>query len=332
MINARTVAVRLGLGQEALARLTQLETAGPPPSQPVALPPTDHAADLIAQLSVPPEDIAPIIEYMPSPEANPAEWWLLERCYTELVREMGEFDELPPWPALPAVCGPLARLLYLYVFLAATPIVRRWHMARGIADTIAWATLGDLGNAVRTYRKTQGQTGFDQHVWLTYHFRGGIYRLGRLQFARWRISFDPMAAGLDRAFRKGDPALGVHIPGGSPLTPKACDTAFAQARPFYERHFPSEQYRIAECDSWLLDEQLAEYLPADSNIVRFQRRFKMVAGTGWPADDEIIKFVFGRPRPASLASLPQQTTLERAILDHLHAGRHWYGQVGWTYL
>ncbi|HEX9439088.1 MAG TPA: acyltransferase domain-containing protein, partial [Roseiflexaceae bacterium] len=82
MLNARTVAERLSLGQEALARLTQLEAAGPPPSQPVALPPIDQAADLLAQLNVPPEDIAPIVEYMPSPEANPAEWWLLERCYT----------------------------------------------------------------------------------------------------------------------------------------------------------------------------------------------------------------------------------------------------------
>jgi hypothetical protein len=93
---------------------------------------------------------------------------------------------------------------------------------------------------------------------------------------------------------------------------------------------PSPQANPAEW--WLLDEQLAEYLPADSNIVRFQRRFTLVAGESWPADDEIVQFVFGRPRPASLDSLRQRTTLERAIVQHLREGRHWYGRLGWTYL
>src|SRR5262245_31180290 len=116
MITARTVAEQLGLGPEARARLAQLEAAGPP-RQPVALPLIDEAADLLARLNVPPEDVAPIIEAMPGPEAHPAEWWLFERCYNELVRDMGGFDEMPPWPVLPAQRGPLERLLYLYVFL-----------------------------------------------------------------------------------------------------------------------------------------------------------------------------------------------------------------------
>jgi GNAT-like C-terminal domain/N-acyltransferase N-terminal domain len=331
MIDALTVAERLALGQAALTRLAQLDAVGPP-SQPIELPGPDQAADLLAQLNVPPEDIPPIIKNMPSPGMNPPEWWLLERCYNELVSDIGGFDEMPPWPALPAERGPLARLLYLYVFLAATPLIRRWHTARGISDAVSWATLADLGHTVRNYRLAHGYTGFDAHFWLTYHFRGGIYRLGRLQFGRWHVSFDPAASGLNVEFRKGDPALGVHIPAGSPLTPEACDAAFEQARQFYKTHFPEEQYRVAECSSWLLDEQLVDYLPADSNIVRFQRRFKLVAGNTWPADDEIIRFVFGRPRPATLDSLPQRTTLERAIVQHLRDGRHWYGRVGWTYL
>src|SRR6266545_1175714 len=101
MITARTVAEQLGLGQDVLARLGQLEATAPPPGQPFELPPPDQAADLLAQLQVAPEDIAPIIESMPSPQANPAEWWLLERCYNELIGDMGGFDQIPPWPALP---------------------------------------------------------------------------------------------------------------------------------------------------------------------------------------------------------------------------------------
>jgi hypothetical protein len=331
MLSARIVAEQLDLGPQAYERLAQLEAVRLPPPYPFVLPIAD-AAQLLTQLHVPPEDIPPIIASMPAPETHPAEWWLLERCYAELISNIGSFDDKPVWPVLPAERGLLSRVLYLYVFLAATPIIRRWHEHLGIAEDISWATLADLGLWVRNYRIVHGQTGFDEYGWLTYHFRGGIYRLGRLQFGRWRISFDPTTTTLDTRFHRGAPALGVHIPGGSPLTPQACDVAFAQARPFYERHFPNEQYCIAECNSWLLDQQLCEYLPAHSNIIQFQQRFTIVADTRWPADDEIARFVFGRPLPAALESLPQSTMLQRAIVDHLRAGRHWYSQVGWMYL
>jgi hypothetical protein len=331
VIDAQTVAERLGLDQAAVARLAQLEAVGPP-SQPFALPSPERVAAVLAQLSVPAKDIAPIVEHMPSAEAHPAEWWLLERCYNELTLDMGGFEDTPAWPALPPERGPLSRLLYLYVFLAATPIVRNWHAARGISDAISWATLSDLGNSVGSYRATHGQIGFDNYGWLTYHYRGGIYRLGRLQFGKCRVSFDPAAAGFHEPFSIGELALGVHVPGGRGLTPAACDAAFEQAPAFFQRHFPDEHYRVAECGSWLLDDQLAEYLPADSNIMRFQRRFQLVPDKRWPADDDIIQFVFGRPPPVSLDRLPQQTTLERAVVQHLQAGRHWYSQLGWTYL
>jgi hypothetical protein len=39
-------------------------------------------------------------------------------------------------------------------------------------------------------------------------------------------------------------------------------------------------------------------------------------------------FVFGRP-DAPLDTLPRDTTLQRAIIDHQLAGRHWHGGAGW---
>src|SRR4051794_17030079 len=109
MIDAQMVEEQLALGQAAHMRLAQLAAVGPP-SQPVELPAPDQAIELLAQLNVLPQDIAPIIQTMPSPAANPLEWWLLERFYNELFCDIGGFDEMPPWPALPAERGPLTRL------------------------------------------------------------------------------------------------------------------------------------------------------------------------------------------------------------------------------
>jgi GNAT-like C-terminal domain len=77
----------------------------------------------------------------------------------------------------------------------------------------------------------------------------------------------------------------------------------------------------------LLDPQLREYLPGSSNIVRFQQRFTL-GDHEHDADTSIVQFVFG-PTPANLDELPQRSSLERAVVGHLKAGRHWKGRSGW---
>jgi GNAT-like C-terminal domain len=91
-----------------------------------------------------------------------------------------------------------------------------------------------------------------------------------------------------------------------------------------------EPYTAFSCGSWLLDPQLLEYLPEDSNIVRFQRRFELEPyeePEGLDADVEVLRFVF-RTLTTPLDQLPRRTVLQRAIVDHLKAGRHWYWRSG----
>jgi hypothetical protein len=73
-----------------------------------------------------------------------------------------------------------------------------------------------------------------------------------------------------------------------------------------------------------------EYLPEDSNIVRFQRRFELEPyeePEGLDADEEALRFVF-RTLTTPLDQLPRNTTLQRAIGDHLKAGGHWRWRKG----
>lgn len=51
------------------------------------------------------------------------------------------------------------------------------------------------------------------------------------------------------------------------------------------------------------------------------------------SDDDILEFVFhAPPGSADLDRLPQTGTLQRAIVAHLRAGRHWRLGRGWTEL
>jgi hypothetical protein len=121
----------------------------------------------------------------------------------------------------------------------------------------------------------------------------------------------------------------VHIPSYSGgLDPAACDASFTLAREFYATHYPEEPHRIAVCKSWLMDRQLATFLPETSNIVRFQQRFGIAYTPEAPGDRDTLEFVFRTPE-VPLDQLPQRTTLERAVVHHLQTGGHFYGGMGW---
>lgn len=332
-LDAETVQARLELGDEFDAWLKDLASVEPP-LVPVCLPAKHEVGDLLARLGVLPDDAADIIEAWPTPDHMPEIWWLLERCQQLLVIYMG--NPSPPeysrWKPLPAHLGTIGRLFYVYVFLATFAPVRQWHREHDIPDDVSWATLADLGEHIAIHRRIYGSVGLDTPDWLTVHFRGVLYRLGRLQFQRWRLfpnwPIDDSVSGSVPP--RGTPAFDIHIPeSGGSLTPEACDESFERARTFFARYFPEETYRFAQCISWLLDPQIAEYLP-NSNIVRFQRRFHLVPGS-YDSDHSMMRFVF-RCITAPLEELPQRTKLERATIEHLRAGRHWQGHCGWLEL
>ena len=85
---------------------------------------------------------------------------------------------------------------------------------------------------------------------------------------------------------------------------------------------------MATCGSWLLDPQLKQYLPGDSGIVRFQERFRLGHLPAEPEDMTPVRFVFGTT-DVPLERLPRHTLVQRAVLDHLREGGHWYVGHGW---
>ena len=95
-----------------------------------------------------------------------------------------KIEAYPRWPDLPIGMDPAARLLYVYVFLAQTPKLIESHEEQGIERTISRSTLLDLQLWMRHYQRQNGAVGLaaDQVSWLSLHFGGQLYQLGRLQF------------------------------------------------------------------------------------------------------------------------------------------------------
>ncbi|SCG67815.1 acyltransferase domain-containing protein [Micromonospora humi] len=303
-------AARLGVPVEEVERVHRL--AGDRPSAP--LPDRADAPAILDRLAVRPDDAAEIMAGWPGPDSprwTPELRWLLDRSVALVRADLGGHGWLPPGPALPRERGPAWRHLYVYAYLALVDVVRGYHRDHGIADDVSWTTLADLGRNLAVDRRMRGEGWPVMQSWLTLHARGGVYELGRLQHQR------------------GD-TIGLHIPESGPMTPAAVDASLDAARAFFPRHFPDERHTEFSCGSWLLDPQLREYLPAGSNIIRFQRRFTLEPyqePDGIDADVEVLRFVF-RTLSTPPDRLPRDTALRRAVLDHWAAGRHWRWRVG----
>ncbi|MFI7340702.1 acyltransferase domain-containing protein [Streptomyces sp. NPDC050085] len=318
-------------GDETCAEWLEALADASIPQLPVAIPGPLDLPDVLLDLSVPHEDIAQLLMLRREFDTSDELRELLGRAVSGLLWHTDEPGAGTGLPVFPATTGQLGRCFAVFVLVAALPYTRALHRERGIPDDVSRRTLADLGRNLAVHRRRFGTTGLLVPWWPTRHFRGELYQLGRLQFERVRLGrrTGEGFAAAGAPLGPGAAALGVHIPDfRGPMSPEACDDSLAKARAFFPRHFPEEPAGFAVCHSWLLDRQLRTYLPADSNIVRFQDRFAIAYADEEPEDDTPVAFVFGGAEtPRHL--LPRRTRVQRAVLDHLDAGGHWYTGHGW---
>lgn len=310
--------------------LRDLESEGRAPVE-VALPDADELPDVLLDLSVPHGDINDLVALRARLARDAEAMTLLSRCVARFVRDMGEIGKGWEPPSFPESAGPLGRFFHVYVFIAALPYVRAYHRGRGVPEEVSRRTLADLGRHMAVHRRRRGTGGLLFPWWMALHFHGELFQLGRLQYQRARLGqrTGRAVAAAGGGLGPGDPCLSLHIPDFSgPLSPAACERSLALARAFFAEHYPDERHEIAVCHSWLLDPQLRLRLPADSNIVRFQDRFELAYQETTPDDGVPIGFVFGDPE-LPVEELPRRSSVERAVVDHLRDGGHWYGGHGW---
>lgn len=326
-LNLSEVQSRLDLPAHTMMWLERIERLSG--SRGPVLPNDAEAEQLLERLGVEAADRDTALAARPDPEAYPALWWVLDRAYHDMFATMGT-PVGAGLAALPAATGPVGRHLYVWLFLATLPLVRGYHTEMDVPDAISWDSLAALGGEMTKSRLECGISGLDSTWGLPLVFRGASYRLGRLAFDRQLPKPNPSDHPL---LGPGQSGLNTHVPSGGPLEPAACDDSFAQARAFFPRRFP-EQVVAFGCHSWLMDGQLATYLPETSNIIQFQRRFKLFIDcelADWAPLENLFHRRYDGPQVPSelLDELPQETTLQRAIVTHLRVGDHWYNRTGW---
>ena len=221
-----------------------------------------------------------------------------------MARHMGVVQPAPPRFQPQPSAHPL---FYVLVYAAALAQVKAYHRARGVPESISRLTVADVGRNIAVHRRRTGLPGIDPPHWLQLHFCGTRYQIGRLQY--------------EQAVEDGEPVLSIHIPTFcGPLSPAACEDSLRRAKAFFARHFPEIPYQTAVCHSWLLDEQLREYLPAQLQHPAVSAQIHAASRRS------------GKTTSRSSASSFPGTPLHRKVIEHLEAGRHWRTGSGWLAL
>jgi len=124
----------------------------------------------------------------------------------------------------------------------------------------------------------------------------------------------------EEVFRPGDWGLRMHIPAGGKMNLTDCGESLQQARDFFQKHFPERDIKLTATSSWIFNPGLEKFLPAESNLNRFQRELYLWPVASGPWDG--LWFIYQRDgRPD--ASFPQQTSLQRQVYEYLQQGHRW---------
>ena len=242
----------------------------------------------------------------------------VERFADRLRGGMGAFPgddgDTNPWVGYQPGDDPLgAGVVPLLALVATSDDLAAFHRQRGVPTAISARTMTELGQQAWVHRQTFGEFGLHTYDWLTVTWSGSLYWLGRLQFNLMRLD--------------GEWVCSTHIPQTGALDPASVDDSFQRAAAFFPRYFGDRSVQDFWCDSWLLDPELAASLAPESNISRFQRRWR-ICGEPKPGDADALFFTFARRGTVDLDALARDTSLQRAVIDRLQSGGHWQVRQG----
>lgn len=148
------------------------------------------------------------------------------------------------------------------------------------------------------------------------------------EISRGTVSLDKLE--WENILTTGDNVISVHIDATAPMNFAKCVDSFREARAFFSTHFESKALKAFTCCSWLMDKTFLDYLPAHSNILQFQSLWHLTPIEGG-GDKQIFERVFGEEFVYNLKSnpfLPTNTSLQKAVIEHMKKGSRWCDMGG----
>lgn len=152
-------------------------------------------------------------------------------------------------------------------------------------------------------------------AWGSYYMRGNLVSIGRLQF-----EYGLKSAERESSFAPNACCVYLHVPAGdNGLKEEAVKRSLKKASCLLPQYYPElAGKKIVYCiHSWLLSPQLAQILPPDSNIMKFQNLFTITDYYEGTSSFLTNIFQIKNGKGIDFADLPEDTKLRREIKTYL---------------
>ncbi len=196
------------------------------------------------------------------------------------------------------------------------------YINAGIDSEIAINTLKDIVIWCENWTKVYNTLCLYELAWLKHHLKMEIFRLGRLQFTMNDALLDVSKYNL----KQGDKVLGIHIPRGEKLSIEDVRVSIEMAQSFFSKHYPEYNYKAFTCNSWMLDDNLKEYLPNTSNILAFRNLFDCYSKL---QVNRLLKFIFTvDTNDNNIKEKEPTSSFAKKIKDAVLSGKEFYEVYG----
>ncbi|MGO1469358.1 MULTISPECIES: acyltransferase domain-containing protein [Bacillota] len=150
------------------------------------------------------------------------------------------------------------------------------YKEEGISESIYYETMSDIDLWAEEYKKKNGVLGIKEYKWVEKSIDMKVFKLGRLQF---EIVEDEQTKKYLESIGIHDDImiLNTHIQAGEPLEFELCQESYKKAVEFFMSRDKEKRRIVFVCDSWLLNPKLQILLSEESNIVKFQKQYKIIS-------------------------------------------------------
>ncbi len=208
-----------------------------------------------------------------------------------------------------------------FVFLLrAAEVMHDLYKERGLSDELFNNTIMDLKYKYDECVKCKEVHGTFVASWNTGFFALTRFCLGRYQFDMSTYGGEDFTSSAGITIKKGDKTLGFHIPSsGVPLTDEVRLDSFKKAYEFFPEYRREDGLMIFECGSWLIFEEYKNFLPENSNTIKFINDFEIISSEPKDKFDDAWR-IFDKYGFKSPKKWPEDTSMRRAFKNHVLSG------------
>lgn len=176
----------------------------------------------------------------------------------------------------------------------------------------------EMRNTLTKGMRVYGKSGMlmSGMIWASILLNANLVKLGCLQYEMKKANNQYVCDKIS----VGDMVVAIHIPNRALFTPDAVEKSITMAK----KYFGDKVSFI--CNSWLLGEQLGNYIKDDSNIFNFRQYFSIIQTED---SESIYNFLFNNADDnPNISDLSEETSLQKSVKKAMLSGVCFYDAIG----